>query len=211
MNELLTQLSKQLDQAEPITIDIGRPMFAPEDLNGFKILFKQYLDREVQQRAKAQFVVTEQNKQPLNIIAQWLCGLHHPTKWLMLHGTYGTGKTTISRAIKSYLSALGKFSKTLVCAEIFALTEDEITMMARQKIVLIDDMGKEGEGVKNIYGNKVKPVSYLLEKAYNTPNVLIVATTNHKPSEMGRLYGNHLQDRFREKFLSVEMNGKSFR
>ena len=126
---------------------------------------------------------------------------------LILSGGYGTGKTSIIRAIKS--TTMSGSLKT--ANEIFAYFKAFETFNEewRRGILFLDDVGSEPKKCL-IYGEPRNPIAELLCARYDT-NATTIITTNLSIEGIGKRYGDRVYDRMVEQYELIELCHPSFR
>lgn len=132
-------------------------------------------------------------------------------------GMCGNGKTTILRAISAmidHLCEMGWCNETmpiLSARKIAELSSDNVRFsnICNLPLLGIDDLGTEASEVV-VYGNIKKPLTELLEYRYDRQLYTII-TTNLPPSEISKVYGERVADRFRETIVPIVFTNKSYR
>lgn len=137
---------------------------------------------------------------------------------LLLIGNVGTGKTTIMKAIDTLLrvrcNAGCIFLQAMQLPEA-ALEHEEF--FQRQCLegrypatfLMIDDIGREPAMVQD-YGNIIKPFERIIESRYDKQKPVILST-NFTLDEIGRDYGERVQDRLTEMADILTFTNNSFR
>lgn len=132
-------------------------------------------------------------------------------------GKCGNGKSTMLRAISAMLDYLGERGKSkdmmpvLSARKVAQLStdNDRFSNLCKLPLLGIDDLGTEAPEVVN-FGNIIRPLTQLLEYRYDRQLYTII-TTNLPPSEISKVYGERVADRFRETIVPIVFTNKSYR
>lgn len=137
-------------------------------------------------------------------------------RWLLLAGNVGTGKTTLTTAIRNTLNYYGVPCKMFRASDFPALFLDNAELTQRQilrgewcEVLLLDDIGVEQAGIK-FYGNTIQPFVKIVEERYDRRLPLVVST-NLTSAEIGERYGQRTLDRIREMSVGIKYDGQSYR
>ena len=137
-------------------------------------------------------------------------------RWLLLAGNVGTGKTTLSAAIRMTLHYYGVPCKMFRASDFPALFLDNAELTQRQilrgewcEVLLLDDIGVEQADIK-FYGNTIQPFVKIVEERYDRRLPLVVST-NLTSAEIGERYGQRTLDRIREMSVGIKYDGQSYR
>lgn len=137
-------------------------------------------------------------------------------RWLLLAGNVGTGKTTLSAAIRMTLHYYGVPCKMFRASDFPALFLDNAELTQRQilrgewcEVLLLDDIGVEQADIK-FYGNVIQPFVKIVEERYDRRLPLVVST-NLTSAEIGERYGQRTLDRIREMSVGIKYDGQSYR
>ena len=137
-------------------------------------------------------------------------------RWLLLAGNVGTGKTTLSAAIRMTLHYYGVPCKMFRASDFPALFLDNTELTQRQilrgewcEVLLLDDIGVEQADIK-FYGNTIQPFVKIVEERYDRRLPLVVST-NLTSAEIGERYGQRTLDRIREMSVGIKYDGQSYR
>ena len=137
-------------------------------------------------------------------------------RWLLLAGNVGTGKTTLSAAIRMTLHYYGVPCKMFRASDFPALFLDNADLTQRQilwgewcEVLLLDDIGVEQADIK-FYGNVIQPFVKIVEERYDRRLPLVVST-NLTSAEIGERYGQRTLDRIREMSVGIKYDGQSYR
>lgn len=161
----------------------------------------------------------DDNIHAIRSVAEWL--VSGTTPGLLIFGEVGNGKTTLMTAVTDMLNVMrygrdneGKetFIYQAEAAKIAALAKDEdVRLMEwyKRPMVAIDDLGAEPTNI-HIYGNEVLPMVDLLAYRYKY-QLFTIATTNLKPSEIRKNYGDRIADRMKEMMTKVIIDRGSYR
>lgn len=145
---------------------------------------------------------------------------------LLLYGSIGTGKTTMTLAVcdvinyftKPEYEALvlrdnDKKSINIIRAKevVEAYQNDRVLFdrMCKVELLAIDEFGVEAIDVKS-FGNSNEPIIDLLSLRYDRQKPTVISS-NLDLEQIKERYGLRLQDRFVEMFKMVSFNGKSYR
>ena len=137
-------------------------------------------------------------------------------RWLLLAGNVGTGKTTLSAAIRNTLNYYAVPCKMFRASDFPALFIDNAELTQRQilrgewcEVLLLDDIGVEQADIK-FYGNTIQPFVKIVEERYDRRLPLVVST-NLTSAEIGERYGQRTLDRIREMSVGIKYDGQSYR
>ena len=172
---------------------------------------------EVTERHR-ELVLNQNNKYVIGQVSLWYANDERfngdPNKGLMIRGSVGTGKTIIVKALQQTMLYGEKIHAELIHATklqdlYMSQNYDEIDRIKALKYVIIDDVGVEMVEAKS-WGNTKEPFNDLFDYRYRENKITII-TTNLKPSEIERDYGQRIRDRFRESFNDILLDGESLR
>ena len=156
------------------------------------------------------------NTEKLKFLFEWITG-KKGNKGVYLFGNYGTGKTGTLFSLKEMLRYFKKENAVFMTANAivdnYRLLYDDIIEFNRfrnAKLMIIDDFGSDGNVEIVIYGNRVKPLSDLIEFRYRH-GLWTWFTSNVHPSKLSEIYSGYIVDRLKEMVYFIEWNGKSFR
>lgn len=137
-------------------------------------------------------------------------------RWLLLAGNVGTGKTTLSAAIRNTLNYYAVPCKMFRASDFPALFIDNAELTQRQilrgewcEVLLLDDIGVEQADIK-FYGNVIQPFVKIVEERYDRRLPLVVST-NLTSAEIEERYGHRTLDRIREMSVGIKYDGESYR
>lgn len=150
--------------------------------------------------------------------AKWLVGRYKTG--LMLFGTVGNGKTTLSAAISRLINLLyesayydeRKSVRTVSALELATIAKDDperFNTLKKTELLVIDDVGVEPAVVKN-YGNEISPLTELMYFRYDRL-LWTVITTNLDDDDFYKRYGPRLADRFTEMFDKIPFENNTYR
>lgn len=154
----------------------------------------------------------------INKAAKWLVGSYKTG--LMLFGTVGNGKTTLSAAISRLVNLLyenayydeRKGVRTVSALELASIAKDEperFSTLKKTELLVIDDVGTEPAVVK-VWGNEISPFTELMYQRYDRL-LWTVITTNFDDEDFYKRYGPRLADRFTEMFDKLPFENKTYR
>ena len=138
-------------------------------------------------------------------VAGWLCGQGKPG--LLLYGSYGTGKTTMLRAVYYTATQLGRTVMIHTAKSAVATGTQE--MRKDRSLLLIDELGREQIERKD-YGNVSEPLVDLIcyREDRGLPTLLVTNLTDRQLEEK---YGKYVYDRLRGSYSRVYYEGRSYR
>lgn len=150
--------------------------------------------------------------------AKWLVGRYKTG--LILFGTVGNGKTTLSAAIGRLIGMLyespysheRKGVRTVSALELATLAKDDPDKFAALKqaeLLVIDDVGVEPAVVK-VWGNEISPLTELMYYRYDR-QLWTLLTTNFNDEDFFKRYGPRLADRFTEMFDKIPFENNTYR
>lgn len=154
----------------------------------------------------------------INKAAKWLVGQYKTG--LILFGTVGNGKTTLSAAISRLIGVLyesayhdeRKWVRTVSALELASIAKDDperFNDLKKTQLLAIDDVGVEPAVVKN-YGNEISPLTELMYYRYDRL-LWTVITTNFDDDDLYKRYGPRLADRFTEMFDKIPFENNTYR
>jgi len=152
------------------------------------------------------FVPDEHTVGKVEKVASWMKG--SPRKGLLLFGTLGNGKTTMLRALKSYL---GGYAFYCSAQDVYDYFRKNMCLpdISPRDVLLLDDLGGEAPAL-NDYGTMRSPLAELLLSRYASDSTTII-TSNLSGSQIESTYGDRVGDRFREMFESIRYTHPSYR
>ena len=139
----------------------------------------------------------------INNVSRWL--VEGEKSALLMAGSVGNGKTTMLNAVcrmcnKIYYSNWSVARKAWVwhnALDIVGGYNNELFSVCQHtEWLAIDDLGQEPAEIQN-YGTVVYPIRDLLLYRYEN-NLLTLMTTNLKPSDLRKRYGDRVADRLNE-------------
>lgn len=160
-------------------------------------------------------------KADLRAIAGWITSDRRPN--LVLSSSYGKGKTTAVKAIRSVMGLCSNHLRILTAQEIMEQCSTPNGLEAKQyysemPFLAIDDLGFEPTVCK-FYGNGSTPVVDILEKRYEL-NLPTIITTNlgwkklpdkSEINEIEERYGTHLFQRLLENSCFLKFSQPNYR
>lgn len=161
-------------------------------------------------RRRYKFKADSFYKKYLRQCSIWLTQLSTPG--LLLYGNYGTGKTTMGKAITLLLSNLGQTIKSIRARDIATLAgmdPDAFKDLKSEPMLYIDEVGREPLSAKN-YGNEKSPFIEILEYRYDK-QLFTILTANLTDQEIIDRYGYYIDERIAENFDKVNYENKSYR
>lgn len=125
-----------------------------------------------------------------------------------LTGNKGTGKTL---AILTFLNLMVKTGAITAYNHINARTFHQIEDQKKYEkgVLFIEEFGKNPSIVKN-YGTEEQPIVNLLMKRYDTREITFV-DSNLNSKSLSEIYGQLLDDRFKQMINFIEVKGESLR
>lgn len=141
-------------------------------------------------------------------IAKWLNGKGR--RGLILWGAYGTGKSTMLKAIKRFYNTDMNLPADMYTAtELCERGTDDLYCKGAGSLLIIDELGRE-ENERKIFGNTSEPLIRLLcgreERMYPT-----LIATNLTDKELREKYSEYVYDRLKGYCNRIYFNGKSYR
>lgn len=140
---------------------------------------------------------------------------------IFLYGNYGTGKSTMVRALARCMKYLDGSGEDYTQGHRIKIYDArDIAQMAKQDykafknvcvedMIAIEDMGKEPREVLS-YGNSYSPIQELIERRYDR-QLFTIITTNMTTDDVKKFYKERVYDRMCEMFDMIGFNEKSFR
>ena len=166
----------------------------------------------------AELILNETNRHVIGQVALWYSwdsrfqgSLH---KGFMIRGNVGTGKSLIVKALSNLITKLEVLIPCLIhvseLQDLYIRSDfDEIDKVKKRFYTIIDDVGVEAVESKS-YGNVKEPFNDVFDHRYRNDKRTII-TTNLTPSEIEKIYGTRIIDRFRECMNDLILDGESFR
>ena len=135
------------------------------------------------------------------------------TKWVLLAGNMGTGKTTLLSLFAQAYGIIERqpvklYSTAKFCLE-YGNSGEQAILDNEHGLMCIDDLGVEPK-TQNRYGTVSDPISTLLFLRYES-KARTFCSTNLDAAKLKARYGNRLADRFKEMFEVVAFTGESKR
>ncbi len=214
IKDLIDREKEKVAEKEKAVIDSR--IFFKISSDEFKSLFSIMVKNSILDRKQLkEFIIDSQNKEIINNLYYYLIGNEKKfqgnlRKGILLIGNYGTGKTLILSAFCKIYSLL--LNRTVLIAkakELPGLISDKGIYSYQDKIIMIDDIGKEQKQV-NSYGTISKPVTDLIDLRYSR-GALTFATANNTLEDFKPHYGEMTTDRMKEMFNILVLSGKSRR
>lgn len=173
---------------------------------------------EVMYRGKM-FENDEQTKDNIKRVAKFLTS-DSGKFGVMLCGVCGNGKTTLLYAFRNLINYFSersyfedKNTGLLVVdakdVSFYAKDVNRFKYLKGYGMVAIDDVGREQTSVLD-YGNVLNPLIDLFEYRYNN-QLFTFITTNLKPEEIRKKYGDRIADRFNEMFGVISFKNSTYR
>ena len=159
---------------------------------------------EVEHR-KSSFHLDDYTKDKISRVARWIM---QPTKrGLILMGGYGTGKSTMLRALKRVYSPCFCLGDAQTVFDYYK-TQGGCKYL-EDPYLLLDDLGEEPPKCLN-YGEEAYPITRLLLYRYDRLLTTIIAT-NLDVKGLEKTYGGRLADRLYEQYQILPYEGESYR
>lgn len=164
------------------------------------------------------FLQDDETTAHIAAIARWLTD-ENPKFGLLLNGTCGNGKTTLVYAIRTTLNYLNRYGyidaggfqviKARDLGRIMKTDFREFQSLCSVGMLAIDDLGDEPAEELD-YGNVISPAIELLSHRYDRQAFTLV-TSNLKPAQFRKKYGDRMADRFNEMMCQVAFENPSYR
>ena len=155
--------------------------------------------------------LTEDQKNVITQLAEWLTGSFKPQSGLLLLGSKGCGKTTIMQGFLKYYCFIYKkiINEYHAKALPIAYKEKGIDYFYKRPL-FIDDLGKESASTVD-FGQRYDTWGDLFSIRYELKS-LTFATANYKlDGQFLEIYGSVIADRMKEHFNIFELQGESLR
>ena len=203
------------------------PIFNPDKTEiVFQRLIKHYTDE----------VVSRTGQQPRDLaffepkfkgLSNWICNTSSIKRGLIIGGSTGIGKTTITTAMRNLFNSTSYFGYTMQISakyigDYYRFREDgekwDIYTGEKKvkrfneplqpicKILFIDDLGMEEDEYKD-YGTKTQPMAKLLHDRYERGLITIVSTNLESMDELRQKYDDRIIDRlnsYAKMFYSID-------
>ena len=135
------------------------------------------------------------------------------SKWVLLMGNKGTGKTTLLRLVSDAFRLIEQRKCELISTAKFNLefgkSGEDVILQREHGLLMLDDLGIENQ-VQTRYGTQSDPVSTLLFLRYES-RARTFCSTNLNAEQLKSRYGDRLADRFKEMFTVIAFEGESKR
>ena len=191
------------------------PIFSPDK---FEIIYQRLKGHYIDE------VIARTGQQPKDMaffepklrgLANWICNTSSNKRGLIIGGSVGIGKTTISAAIRALLNNTGYFGYTMQMSakyvgDYYRYREegDKWNIYAGEakvkrfgvppqpicKVLFIDDLGMEEDEYKD-FGTKTKPMAKLLHDRYERGLITIVSTNLESMDKLREKYDDRIMDR----------------
>ena len=158
-----------------------------------------------------EYVIDDTNIDVIYQLYYWMTGNRNfegdLDKGIMLVGKFGTGKTTMIKAIKYIIE---KYSnKRIEFISAYSLMRLENLDHYFKRPLIIDDFAREETEVKE-YGTIRRPLTEVFTFRYLN-NTFNMATSNFKHETHCKKYGNYIGSRLTEMFNYIELKGENKR
>jgi len=172
---------------------------------------------EVQKRGLI-FKEDRHTAEHLDKAAKWLAG--NFKIGLILYGTVGNGKSTLSRAISRLIDLLyespysneRKFVISVSALELANISKNEperFENLKKAELLAIDDVGVEPSIIK-VWGNEISPFVDTIYYRYDR-QLFTIMTSNLNAEELANKYGERIADRFTEMFDKIPFENHTYR
>ena len=163
-------------------------------------------------------------------MAHWICNTSSVKRGLILGGSTGIGKTTITTAMRNLFNSTSYLGYTMQISaknigDYYRYREEgekwdiytgekkvkrfNEPMQSICKILFIDDLGMEEDDYKD-YGTKTKPMAKLLHDRYERGLITIVSTNLCSMDELREKYDDRIIDRL-DSYAKTFYTIKSYR
>ena len=178
-----------------------------------------------------EFILTDEYRQHILSVAQWLTSENDTSFGLFLCGSAGNGKTTLIRAMQRLLRFLRQNETTSEIRDFKIVSAKELVNLAKQynnptkdnyddvatykqllkiEILGIDDMGLEAREAM-VYGDIITAIIDVICHRYDEQLCTIISS-NLAPDDIAKRYDERIADRFREMMHIINFGTeKSFR
>ena len=215
ISDILTHIKNELEAAkiERFRKRLVCPELSKEDF--IKILEMECEIRLLKRGDIGFFEIDEYNKEVIDQLYYYISGNQKEfkgsiDKGILLQGSIGTGKTILLRGFAGVISkVLDRNFEYYSAFDINRLIVKDGIEKYSKKPLLIDDLGKEQEIVKD-YGTDVRPILELFASRYDTGAITFI-TTNYNNATFEKKYGRQTVDRFIETFNFIQLKGNSRR
>ncbi len=212
---MLKKIGELLPRSEATkAVFCNRPKF---NANRLYSLFEEYY-RALVEESGVDFILNEKDKKILGQICLWYAADSRfkgsLRKGLLIHGSYGTGKTKMCQTLEHVMHTVeNKFLKIVSAYDLQRIYErqldEEIEILRKRELLVIDDIGVESVETR-YYGNTSEPFKDLFYYRYQENKTTII-TTNLTHKELKERYGDRIYDRMIEVLNDIVLDGKSKR
>lgn len=185
----------------------------PEDFNrAFLVAASEEVAKSLNKNDE--FIINNHNKEVINQVYYYLTGSlkfeGNPKKGLLLAGGFGTGKTTILKAVVRIIEYYTPLRfRFIPCVEMATEIKTLGVKFFETRPIILDEIGRESKTIKD-YGTKIRPIQEILAMRYNS-RAWTLGTTNFNTQTLAEFYGGYIEDRLKEMFNIIEVKGESFR
>lgn len=174
---------------------------------------------EVRSRGR-DFLFSEELSSQMQLVTDWLTNLQ-AKPWLLLCGTCGNGKSTMTKALRQFYnlyplfdpqggSPMGLVMTDAKKISAYCRNDDKAFLELMKKPMLaIDDLGIEPLEVLT-FGNISTPLVDLLTDRYEEQRITVI-TTNLTPAQIRSNYGDRVADRLNEMAEKIIFKNTTYR
>lgn len=191
------------------------PIFRPDLRERMLEKLTEFYRKEVYNRTGKEPSNMDFFQQKLSGLAGWLCGSSSTKRGLIIGGSVGIGKTTITAALRTLLNHttyygyvmqmsakyVGDYYRFRDEGDKWSIYTGESTVKRFGqypqpvcKILFIDDLGMEEDEYKD-YGTKTQPMAKLLHDRYERGLITIVSTNFESMATLREKYDDRIMDR----------------
>ena len=181
------------------------PVKLPENPQQVAAALLGYYAANVESR-DTEFQMDEPTMAKVDKVVKWM--YESRKRGLLLCGTLGNGKTTMLRSLMHIFGSKASYYEAQGIYDFYRQNQS-LPQISQGEVLMVDDLGVE-PATYNDFGEIRYPLAEFLMKRYKSNQPTVIAT-NLTFDDIGRVYGDRLQDRMREMFAMIIYKEASYR